>query len=458
MQKHLFDGDFGLAGLAGLYPFLAGMKCDKNAERSVGSVTEINKDSVNLYIFNETSRAAVYGIGTYINELTLCLKDVPSINLNIVKLNDECKEFTIETSERTTYWKIPGSRYYGNDYEKQHKLYYQSVVTILRQYIPSTENMIAHFNYIQNLPLLEIFTAIFNCKSVIAIHYMSWCFSLQGNLSRLKTILSKNENDSDNFEKNIRKSFEQEQMLLKKVDFIISLANYTSTVLSDEYEINPSKTVTVYNGLHDSTHKISLKEKKKLKQKYNIGIDEIIIIFAGRLDTVKGLDVLMGAFKKVLKHKLNSRLIIAGDGNFSEYLRKGEDIWTKTTFTGRIDRTKLFELYSIADIGIMPSMHEQCSYTAIEMMMHGLPLIVSTTTGLGEMVEENVSGLHIPVREYEDKVEISENLLSEKILYLLDNPEILCKMGNNARKRYLENYSADVFKENMLKTYRLVMK
>jgi glycosyltransferase involved in cell wall biosynthesis len=64
----------------------------------------------------------------------------------------------------------------------------------------------------------------------------------------------------------------------------------------------------------------------------------------------------------------------------------------------------------------MSSTHEQCSYTAIEMMMHGLPLIASTTTS-SEMVEDKVSGLKVPAREYKNKVTVSENLLAEHISF-----------------------------------------
>ena len=50
-----------------------------------------------------------------------------------------------------------------------------------------------------------------------------------------------------------------------------------------------------------------------------------------------------------------------------------------------MDKNLLFEFYQIADVGVMPSFHEQCSYVAIEMMMMGVPLITSDSTGLKEM-------------------------------------------------------------------------
>jgi glycosyltransferase involved in cell wall biosynthesis len=46
--------------------------------------------------------------------------------------------------------------------------------------------------------------------------------------------------------------------------------------------------------------------------------------------------------------------------------------------------------------------------------------------------------------------------LADRILYLLQNPERAKEMGHNARKRYLENYSAEVFGKNMLKIYNML--
>ena len=150
----------------------------------------------------------------------------------------------------------------------------------------------------------------------------------------------------------------------------------------------------------------------------------------------------------------NCHFIIAGDGEFNDHVKECENIWLHVTWTGLIDKDKLYDLYSIADIGVMPSFHEQCSYVAIEMMMHGLPVIGSTTTGLKEMIIDGETGLHIPVIEYDDRAEIDPDLLAEKMLYLLQHPEERKHMGANARKRYETVYSAEIFRQNMLKFYR----
>lgn len=53
-------------------------------------------------------------------------------------------------------------------------------------------------------------------------------------------------------------------------------------------------------------------------------------------------------------------------------------------FTGYVNQRTLSDLYSVADIGVVPSLHEEFGYVAIEMMMHRLPVIVNATTGLAE--------------------------------------------------------------------------
>lgn len=113
---------------------------------------------------------------------------------------------------------------------------------------------------------------------------------------------------------------------------------------------------------------------------------EKLILFVGRLDDIKGLDLLIQAFRKILIDGNTVRLIIIGDGNFEYYINQGSDISAKITYVGKISKERLYSYYQVADIGVIPSFHEQCSYVAIEMMMFGLPIIGTDSTGLNEMI------------------------------------------------------------------------
>ena len=80
-------------------------------------------------------------------------------------------------------------------------------------------------------------------------------------------------------------------------------------------------------------------------------------------------------------------------------------------------------------------------------------MIMSAAPGLAEMTEDEVSSLQVPVVAYPDKVEIDTDLLAEKMLYLLQNPDERKRLGRNARKRYEEKYAMDVFRKHMLDFY-----
>ena len=407
---------------------------------------------VNLYIFNESSRATVFGIGTYIRELSSALKD-SGINVCIVHLRSGIQEKKSVESDGIRHLHIPPpvNRNISLVWNRPSELYYRNVVYLLRLQIKDTDRLVFHLNYNQSGKLAEELKKTFDCKIITIVHYLEWCFALLGNVTRFRNILATQDADQrDKLKETVDESFRKEKTFFEKVDHIICLSENTRIVLQDDYQIKPDKVTVIYNGLTDS---ILTSDKQALRRKYHIP-DIPVILFAGRIDDIKGLKYALQAFKTVLNTQPHCHFIIAGSGSFDIFMKECEDIWMHVTWTGLIDRNKLFDLYFIADIGVMPSFHEQCSYVAIEMMMHGLPIISSTTTGLKEMIVDGETGLHIPVIAYDDSVEIDTDLLAEKMLYLLQHPDVRIRMGINARKRYLRCYSSKIFRRNMLKFYQ----
>ena len=146
-------------------------------------------------------------------------------------------------------------------------------------------------------------------------------------------------------------------------------------------------------------------------------------------------------------------LVIVGDGFYSYYLNSCNPTWNKITFTGKLNKEDLYKLYQIADIGVLPSFHEQCSYVAIEMMMYGIPLVASTSTGLSEMIEDGVSGYHIPIIEYENHTDLNTYELQSKLLILLKDSSMRKEMAKNSRLRYERYYTSEIFSSCMQEFY-----
>lgn len=111
---------------------------------------------------------------------------------------------------------------------------------------------------------------------------------------------------------------------------------------------------------------------------------------------------------------------------------------------------------SITDIGVVCSLHEEFGLVAIEMMMHELPVVVTQTGGLDEIVEDRVSGLKVPVQTINEKRQVDVKQLEEKMHFLLDNPACARELGENGRKRFLDKFELSVFKEKMLNLYNTI--
>lgn len=199
---------------------------------------------------------------------------------------------------------------------------------------------------------------------------------------------------------------------------------------------------------------ISFEKKSSLKEKWWIPENIKIILFVGRLDEVKGISPLISAFKSLLKTNPNTHLILAGDGDYTRWLKESENYWTKITFTGRLDKKKILELYQIADIGVVSSIHEEFGLVALEMMMNKIPVIAGDTGGLSEIFDNNITGIKIPIITIKEKRKISIKLFSSKMKLLLDDILLSAKIAENGRNEFLDKYEITSYKIKMLALYK----
>jgi len=405
---------------------------------------------INLYIFNELSNAAVYGIGTYIRELTEALKS-SQMNVTVVHLRSDKQDMEIEELDGIPHWYIPWhmNRNTLLGWQRQFELYYRNVVYLLQLQIKNKNRIIFHLNYSKSGKLADELKKTFECKIVTVVHYSDWGLLINDNLPRLRSLLQKKQSNS--FEEAVIKRFEEEKSLYVLSDQIICLSNYMHAILCKDYGINSTKISFIPNWMLTMDN-IETDNYPSLRKKWQIPKKEKIILFAGRIDEIKGVSYLIKAFRKVLDEFPNCRLILAGNGKYDMFIQEAKAICTKITFSGLLDRKDLYELYQIANIGVVPSLYEPFGYVAVEMMMHGLPIVASATSGLNEVVDDSC-GLKVPIIEYPDRVEIDPDLLAERIIYLLQHPTKAKQMGQNGRKRYLNKYTSEIFRQNMMKLY-----
>lgn len=396
-----------------------------------------------IVIFNEESRAANYGVGTYIKLLVDALKsdlyEITVIHLRSYKVNS----ILIEKQNNITQIYIADSKdaRYNYDREKQNKRYYRNVLLLLSSYLDDSKKYIFQLNYMGMEKLAVALKAKFLYSQILmTVHYTNWCFTLLGDKDRLWEIMDHPENKEN---EELFKSIESEKSLLNVCNRIIGISKHSYDDLLNIYKIPEHKLALVPHGLKDSKSHQTKKDGKLLRQKYGFKEKELILIFAGRLDVDKGIEILAESFVELQKVYPQLRLIIAGDGNYNAIFPKLTFGWSKVIFTGFVDKTILYELFSIADIGVLPSFHEEFGYVALEMMMMGLPLVVGRTSGLSELVVNGVSGITVTLNK--EKKEENSFALQTAIKELLDRPLLRKEYARNGRLRFLQNYNFETF-------------
>jgi glycosyltransferase involved in cell wall biosynthesis len=147
---------------------------------------------------------------------------------------------------------------------------------------------------------------------------------------------------------------------------------------------------TVPNGI-DLSEYMNLPHKGTFRSRYSIDNDECLALFLGRLHKIKGIDLLIKAFARLVGKRDKVKLVIAGpDAGALAQLKKLTDrlkITSSVLFTGPLyDQYKL-EAYVDADVFILPSVYDMFPVTVLEAYACGTPVITTPKCGIADLVE-----------------------------------------------------------------------
>ncbi|MBW4696602.1 MAG: glycosyltransferase family 4 protein [Aphanocapsa lilacina HA4352-LM1] len=122
---------------------------------------------------------------------------------------------------------------------------------------------------------------------------------------------------------------------------------------------------------------------------------EKIVYYVGRMAYEKGVQFLVEAMPKVLWEYPNAKFVIIGGGN-TDHLRRrvGElGLSNKGYFTGFMPDDDLDRFQQVADCAVFPSLYEPFGIVALESFAAGVPVVVSDTGGLPEVVTHTKTGV-----------------------------------------------------------------
>lgn len=276
-------------------------------------------------------------------------------------------------------------------------------------------------------------------KIVCTVHYLSWYYSLGGNkelfhkvieTEGLATLHPKSQYTYTYFRKNA--------LSFQCCDYVIVLCNETYEMLRDIYGVDENLIYLIPNGIKPLEHPI--------KRRYDNSTTNII--YVGRIDEIKGIMYLAKAFSIIKKSYANANLHLIGDAENKSYLQQCLDICPDIKYHGRLSHKELDAYYCKSDIGVIPSFHEQCSYSLIEMMSYGLPVVGTNATGIDEMLSP-VPNSKVPIElAFNDESEFVKEIAAAITRYICDL-ELRKKDSFLMSSLFHKKYTIDIFNKNM---------
>jgi glycosyltransferase involved in cell wall biosynthesis len=226
-----------------------------------------------------------------------------------------------------------------------------------------------------------------------------------------------------------------EKRLMKRSDALIAVSKYTVDELTQLYGINKKKVHVIYNGVDINLFK-PRPNRAELRKEFGLDEKEKIVLFVGRLYHRKGLETLLRSVSPVLKEYGNVKFVISGTG-FKEKeeslrnLAKELNIENNVKFLGYVPDDKLPNLYSASDIFVLPAIYENFPFAILEAQSSGLPVISTKVGGIPEFLVDKQNGFLIDPGNPEQ--------LTQRVLTLLQDPELAKKMGTRGRALIEEN-------------------
>lgn len=399
-------------------------------------------------------RTGNFGAGSHFETLLKGLIQSDDLKMKIIRTDSP---FSREVSN-TTYLGIPvldipqpeNKLFLTAEDSPVQKVYAKRILEIAYPFFRDFEDPVFVINSIDYLNLaIEMRDSLEVCRIVYIHHAWTWKDfynrSDQSFMEDWNTTKSPGLNQAIYFTK-------LQQKLAHLSDHVVTVTEQARNFFTEYLGLSQNKITRIYNGIELAETNL----KNESISKVDLGLNEAekIILYCGRIKPAKGIGVLIDAFKTIYDKHPEYRLVVVGSGDFKEMIAKTQPIAAKVTFTGRLVREDLFNWYRIASVGVLPSFHEQCSFTALEMAAHQLPMVVGEVDGLDEMYRDSVDCLKAQVSYDKDGFKaIDPLLLAEKILMMIENPEIAIQFAKNASGWVSEKYTV----ERMINGYKEVL-
>ena len=201
------------------------------------------------------------------------------------------------------------------------------------------------------------------------------------------------------------------------------------------------------NGIHTEEFE-NLPDRSQFVSRYPELENRLIVLFLGRIQQKKGLDILAQAFGNLVRTRHDVRLVVAGpdeDNTLTEIktILKSQGALEKAVFPGMLTGEQKLEALSAADIFALTSYSEGFSVALLEALSAGLPLVITDECNFPEVGDSRAGFVVRP----------NDSETASALMSLLDSADLRREMSENARRLVRSNYTWERIAEKMFTLY-----
>lgn len=223
-----------------------------------------------------------------------------------------------------------------------------------------------------------------------------------------------------------------EHAIVRSADRIVCATAHERGLLRDLYRAQADALETIPCGVDVARFSPrAVSEQVAARRRLGVEPDERVLLYAGRIEPLKGLDVAIDALA-ALEPPRPLLLIVGGDGHATAEMRRlharaaRAGVADRLRFVGSQPQAELPAIYSLADVCIVPSFYESFGMAALEAQACGTPVVASRVGGLPSAVRDGVTGFLVPWR--------CPQPFAEQIDLLLRNEALRRRFGESARE------------------------